>query len=125
MCKLFIDANPDLWAGITRSIRIDGVVSSIRLELFFWQTLEEIAFRDKVSLAQMVTRLYRESLDANHDASNFTSFLRVCASRYLSLAADGLIQRQSLMSLYDLDARELLKKEADNQTQRAQQSGNA
>ena len=45
MCQLFIGADSQLWNSHTKSLRIDGVVSSVRLELFFWNTLEEIAFR--------------------------------------------------------------------------------
>ena len=42
MCQLFINADTNLWASHTRSLRIDGVVTSIRLENFFWKILEEI-----------------------------------------------------------------------------------
>ncbi|WP_421958287.1 ribbon-helix-helix domain-containing protein [Pseudoalteromonas phenolica] len=35
MCQLFIGANQDCWKNITRSLRIDGVTTSIRLEHFF------------------------------------------------------------------------------------------
>jgi len=43
MCKLFVNSDPSLWQNVTRSLRIDGMVTSIRLENFFWFTLEEIA----------------------------------------------------------------------------------
>jgi predicted DNA-binding ribbon-helix-helix protein len=42
MCQLFINADSRLWTYRTKSLRIDGVVSSIRLEEFFWDILEEI-----------------------------------------------------------------------------------
>jgi len=35
MCQLFINADTTLWASHTKSLRIDGVVTSIRLENFF------------------------------------------------------------------------------------------
>ena len=84
MCQLFINADSRLWMSRTKSLRIDGVVTSIRLEEFFWDILEEVAFRDQMTSNQMITKLYLESLDADHDIGNFTSFLRVCCSRYLS-----------------------------------------
>jgi Uncharacterized protein related to arylsulfate sulfotransferase involved in siderophore biosynthesis, COG4321 len=31
MCKLFIQADPGLWESHTKSMRIDGVVTSVRL----------------------------------------------------------------------------------------------
>ena len=40
MCKLFIDADPALWASHTRSFRMDGMVTSVRLEDMFWRALE-------------------------------------------------------------------------------------
>ncbi|GAA0410611.1 ribbon-helix-helix domain-containing protein [Cocleimonas flava] len=95
MCQLFINADSNLWASHTKSLRIDGVVSSIRLENFFWQILEEISFRDDMTCNQLITKLYLESLDAEHDMGNFTSFLRVCCSRYLSMIADGDIPRDT------------------------------
>ena len=86
MCKLFIEANTELWKPSTRSIRIQGMVTSIRLEFSFWMVLEEIAARDSLTIPEMLNRLYQEALDAGHDISNFTSFLRVCAMRFISPA---------------------------------------
>ena len=85
MCKLFIQADPELWRSATHSLRIDGMVTSVRMENYFWHILEEIARRDGMNTAQMITRLYHESIDAGHDLGNFTSFLRVCALRYQAL----------------------------------------
>ena len=89
MCQLFINANSDLWKSQTKSLRIDGVSTSIRIENFFWSTLEEIATRDRMTVNQLITRLYFESIDADHDLGNFTSFLRVCCARYHALMAAG------------------------------------
>ncbi|GAC31986.1 ribbon-helix-helix domain-containing protein [Paraglaciecola polaris] len=93
MCQLFIAAEAELWLSKTKSLRIEGVVTSIRLENFFWDVLTEIAFRDDMSVNQLITKLYFESQEAELDLSNFTSFLRVCCSRYLSLVADGELSR--------------------------------
>ena len=115
MCQLFIGADESLWESQMRSIRIDGVVTSVRLELFYWNTLAEIAHRDALPLNKMITSLYFESLESNHDISNFTSFLRVCCSRYLSLIADGALLRND-DSLQALDATTIL--EAENHRRR-------
>ena len=112
MCQLFINADSQLWSCKTKSLRIDGVVTSIRLEMFFWQVLEEVAFRDQMNVNQMITKLYLESLDADHDIGNFTSFLRVCCSRYLSLIADGKLVRGDTVPLGNMDAKSLLEDEA-------------
>jgi predicted DNA-binding ribbon-helix-helix protein len=111
MCQLFINADSQLWISQTKSLRIDGVVTSIRLENFFWNVLEEVAFRDDMTVNQMITLLYLESLDANHDIGNFTSFLRVCCSRYLSLIADGAISRENKFPLRSVDASTIIQEE--------------
>ncbi len=120
MCQLFINADSQLWSCKTKSLRIDGVVTSIRLEIFFWEVLEEVAYRDQMNVNQMITKLYLESLDADHDIGNFTSFLRVCCSRYLSLIADGKLLRGDSVPLGNMDAKSLLEGEAQrNQFRRA------
>ncbi|MBU2978136.1 ribbon-helix-helix domain-containing protein [Alteromonas sp. C1M14] len=118
MCGLFINADPDLWKSTTRSLRIDGVVTSIRMETFFWNILQEIAFRDDLAINQLISKLYLEALDADHDIGNFTSFLRVCCTRYLSMVADGHLQRDSVHPLVDMDAKNLINQEAQSIAQR-------
>ncbi len=111
MCKLFINADSKLWLSSTRSLRIDGMVTSVRLENYFWSTLEQIADRDGMNIPQMITRLYHESIDAGHDLGNFTSFLRVCCMRYLALQISGEIPRQADIPLASLDADTILDRE--------------
>ncbi|WP_238786808.1 ribbon-helix-helix domain-containing protein [Ferrimonas lipolytica] len=94
------------------------MVTSIRLERFFWGVLEEIAVRDDMTATQLITKLYLESLDAEHDMGNFTSFLRVCCSRYLSLAADGVLNRDGIEPIATLDAQQLLDQEQQQLNQR-------
>ena len=118
MCQLFINADSKLWSYRTKSLRLDGVVTSIRLEEFFWDTLEEISFRDQMTVNQMITKLYLESLDADHDISNFTSFLRVCCSRYLSLIADGKLTREDELPLGEVNAKNILEQEQLRSRQR-------
>ncbi|WP_283786983.1 ribbon-helix-helix domain-containing protein [Bermanella sp. WJH001] len=112
MCQLFISADSELWTPKTKSLRIQGVVTSIRLEVFFWDILEEISFRDQMTVNQIITKLYLESLDADHDIGNFTSFLRVCCSRYLSLIADGDLSRQTQEPLENVNAKHIIEQEA-------------
>jgi predicted DNA-binding ribbon-helix-helix protein len=119
MCQLFINADSRLWTYRTKSLRINGAVTSIRLEAFFWDTLDEISFRDQMTTNQMITKLYLESLDADHDISNFTSFLRVCCSRYLSLVADGGLTRESKLPLADISAQKIIDQEILRTSQRS------
>ncbi|WP_417249874.1 ribbon-helix-helix domain-containing protein [Celeribacter sp.] len=113
MCELFIKADPHLWESRTRSLRIDGVVTSIRIENHFWVTLEEIGARDGMSVAQLVTRLWHEAMDANHDLGNFTSFLRVCCTRYHALIASGDISHDLERPIASHPARDILRAETE------------
>ena len=112
MCKLFIEANTKLWETSARSIRIQGMVTSIRLEFHFWKVLEEIAERDALTIPEMINRLYSESIDAGHDLSNFTSFLRVCAIRFIGLQLAGDIPVEKNVLIASLDADAILRSEA-------------
>jgi predicted DNA-binding ribbon-helix-helix protein len=118
MCQLFVNADSHLWSSKTKSLRIQGVVTSIRLEVFFWDILEEVAFRDQMTVNQAITKLYLESLDADHDIGNFTSFLRVCCSRYLSLIADGDLSRQVDSPVSASHAKHIIEKESLRNKQR-------
>lgn len=109
MCRLFIGANSQLWESQTRSIRMDGMVTSVRLENMFWTTLEEIAAHQDLNVPQLLHQLYNESIDVGHDLGNFTSFLRVCCLRFINLQLIGLLpaSQNSILS-----AEEILKLEA-------------
>ncbi len=111
MCQLFINADSELWKSRTKSLRIDGVSTSIRIENFFWSTLKEIAVRDRMTVSQLITKLYYESIDAEHDLGNFTSFLRVCCARYLSLIGAGEISASLDEELNDIVADDILERE--------------
>lgn len=108
MCKLFINADPELWVSRTHSLRIDGMVTSVRMENAFWHVLAGLAERDGMNLPQMITRLYHESIDAGHDLGNFTSFLRVCALRYLELQLNGDVPRDTRVPIASLNADRIL-----------------
>jgi predicted DNA-binding ribbon-helix-helix protein len=104
MCKIFISANPDLYHCRSRSLRLAGFNTSIRLENQFWQVLEEIGLRDGLNVAQLITRLYDELAAAGGDCANFSSFLRVSCMRYLSLQVSGYIPVDAAVPIRSLDA---------------------
>ncbi len=111
MCELFIKADKKLWQSRSKSVRINNVVTSVRLENFYWETLDEIAFRDGLSVTGLIRRLYLESIEEGHNIGSFTSFLRVCCSRYLSLVADGNLIRHSKEPISEIDAGNILNQE--------------
>jgi predicted DNA-binding ribbon-helix-helix protein len=103
MCQIFINADPALYATRSRSLRVHGVSTSIRLENMFWSVLEEIGRRDGMTVNQLIARLYDELIDAGVDGANFTSFLRVCCTRYLSLQLAGRIPADLSVPIRSLD----------------------
>lgn len=119
MCKLFVGADPTLWESRSRSLRIDGVVTSLRLENFFWQILEEIGARDGLNVPRLIAILHDESTEAGHDPRNLTSFLRVCAGRYLELIAAGELSSTLDEPLRDVPVMAILDAEALRRQQKA------
>ncbi|WP_334174793.1 ribbon-helix-helix domain-containing protein [Pseudoxanthobacter sp.] len=111
MCRLFVGADPALWHTRTRSMRLSGVSTSLRLEDFYWTVLEEIAGRDGLSVGQLVSRLHDELAFAG-GVDNFASFLRVCCGRYLHLQAVGAVPRDLAVPIRSLDAAAILAREA-------------
>lgn len=108
MCKIFISADPASYESRTRSVRLHGVVTSLRLENLHWAVLEEIAGRDGMTVAQLIEKLYDELVADRGAVGNFSSFLRVCALRYENLIAQGLIPRDASVPIRSLDAKRVL-----------------
>lgn len=108
MCEVFISADPQSYDSRTRSVRLHGVVTSIRLENLFWQVLEEIARRDGLSVVLLIEKLYDELVEARGEVGNFASFLRVSALRYEALLAQGRIPADTAVAIGSLDARAVL-----------------
>ena len=61
MCHLFASQAPDSYAFETRSIRLNGQSTSIRLESIFWSILEEIAAREGLSVPRNPARSRRRA----------------------------------------------------------------
>jgi len=76
MCHLFASQCPDSYAFETRSIRLNGQSTSLRLEKVFWAILEEIAANEGMSVPRFVSTLHREVLLLRGEVPNFTSHLR-------------------------------------------------
>ena len=109
MCEIFIRASEQSYTPASRSLRLHGVATSLRLEQLFWDVLEEIASRDGMRVTQLIERLYDERIAYRGEAANFTSFLRVCCLRYQLLQAEGRIPRDRAVPIGSLDARAVLE----------------
>jgi predicted DNA-binding ribbon-helix-helix protein len=84
VCEIYSGIEPELFELKTRSIRIDGVVTSVRLEAVFWQIIEDIADEADLRVAVFLTRIYQEVLARHGRVANFASLLRVACTTYLN-----------------------------------------
>ena len=55
----------------TRSIRINGKVTSVRLENFYWRVLTDIAESQNLMLSQLMTELSRMAKNSETEHTNF------------------------------------------------------
>ena len=111
MCYVYVHADPIQYEARTRSIRINNVVTTIRLENLFWDVLADIASRDGMSVPQLCTRLHDELTAERDGIENFASFLRVCCGRYLALQLSGGIPRDASIPIGSLNAQRVLATE--------------
>jgi predicted DNA-binding ribbon-helix-helix protein len=84
MCRLYSHQPQSNYESQTRSLRIGGHSTSVRLERAFWDTLEQIAGKERMSLAKFLTVLHDEVLNHHGEVTNFASLLRTCCLIYSS-----------------------------------------
>ncbi|MEM9148660.1 MAG: ribbon-helix-helix domain-containing protein [Pseudomonadota bacterium] len=78
MCQIFAGQDPADYDSETRSMRLNGHSTSIRLETSFWRVLDDIAGREGLTVPQFVCKLHDEVYELRGETRNFTSLLR-CA----------------------------------------------
>lgn len=83
MCEFFVTADPILYESRTRTLRIHGVLTSIRLENLAWDVLAEMAAGEALTTNTLITRFHDEILQHRGEVPNFASFLRVTCMRHL------------------------------------------
>jgi len=97
MCEIYVKADPILYESRSRSLRIHGAVTKIRLENLYWDILAELAAGEAMTTNQLVAKLYNEIVEFRGEVDNFTSFLRVTCLRYLTLERGQTRPRLSLV----------------------------
>ena len=83
MCEFFVKADPILYEQRTRTIRIHGVLTSIRLENMVWDILAEMAEEEGCTTNGLLVQFHDEIRAHRGEVPNFASFLRVTGMRYL------------------------------------------
>jgi predicted DNA-binding ribbon-helix-helix protein len=88
MCRIFAGQDPQSYAYRSRSFRLNGHVTSLRLEAAYWSILEEIAQRQGMSLGRFLSELHDEVLEERGEVANFASLLRCACLTYLAELRD-------------------------------------
>lgn len=88
MCHIFAGQDPRAYAFETRSVRLLGHPTSVRLEARFWTILEEIAEAQGMPMAKFLSQLYEEALEIHGEVANFASLLRCCCLNFLDKEFD-------------------------------------
>ncbi|MBL8587703.1 MAG: ribbon-helix-helix domain-containing protein [Methylobacteriaceae bacterium] len=83
MCRIFSEMPTETYDQQTRSVRLGGHVTSIRLEAAFWRILEDIAAQQDVSFGRFLSKLHDEVLEFRGGAPNFASLLRCACLTYV------------------------------------------
>ena len=84
MCQIYASTEPARYDSETRSLRIQGCVTSVRLEQEFWNILGEMADEAACSTTELINKLYAEVQQNFGEVRNFTSFLRTACTIYLT-----------------------------------------
>jgi len=83
MCEFFVKADPIQYEQRSRTVRIHGVLTSIRLENMMWDTLAEMAEAEGRTTNALIATFHDEILAHRGEVPNFASFLRVTCMRHL------------------------------------------
>ncbi|MCF2856783.1 ribbon-helix-helix domain-containing protein [Pseudoalteromonas sp. SMS1] len=83
MCELYASQSPELYHVSKKSIRLQGVVTSLALENKIWQVLKQIAEQENLSVPQFISTLYQESIERHGKVDNLASLLRISCITYL------------------------------------------
>ena len=83
MCQVFASQDATIYQTVTRSVRLNGFSTSIRLEALFWSILDQIAAQEGMTTPRFISTLYDEVQELRGSVGNFTSLLRVTCASYI------------------------------------------
>ena len=83
MCEVYSSTPPEHYESTTRSVRLNGFVTSVRLENEFWDILTQLSASQNMSVPQFISEIHDEVLSRRGEVKNLASLLRVCCARYI------------------------------------------
>ena len=84
MCQIYASTAPERYESTAHSLRIQGCVTSVKLEKEFWNILEAMANEADSTTPELINVLYSEVHQNFGEVRNFTSFLRTACTIYLA-----------------------------------------
>lgn len=99
MCHIFAGQNPENYKFVTRSLRLAGHSTSVKLEAKFWSILDEVATEQTLSTPQFLSKIYDEALMINGDVPNFASLLRCACALYLEQPSEVMATAHEQLSV--------------------------
>ena len=101
MCQIFAGQPRSSYRQVTRSCRLHGHSTSVRLEAKFWEIIDEIATAQDMTTSRFLALVHDEVEEIHGSVDNFASLLRCACLLYLRkprhtiAAAHGELPRQS------------------------------
>ncbi|TDB00399.1 DNA-binding protein [Halomonas marinisediminis] len=93
MCHVYASTEPERYECTTRSVRLQGSVTSVRLENEFWEILDQLAHDQQLSTGRFISELYGEVMATKGAVPNLASMLRVACAVHLHIRAEPAAHR--------------------------------
>ena len=90
MCQIFAGQAPANYRQVTRSFRLHGHATSVRLESKVWEIIDEIAIAQALTTPQFLARIHDEVEQQHGRVRNFASLLRCACLLYLEQPQETL-----------------------------------
>ena len=90
MCQIFAGQPRSNYRQVTRSYRLHGCSTSVRLEAKFWEIVDEIAAAQDMTTSQFLALVHDEVEEIHGGVDNFASLLRCACLLYLQRPRDTI-----------------------------------
>ena len=92
MCQIFAGQPRSNYRQVTRSYRLHGCSTSVRLEAKFWEIVDEIAAAQGMATSRFLALVHDEVEEVHGSVNNFASLLRCACLLYLQRPRDTIAQ---------------------------------
>lgn len=90
MCQIFAGQPRSNYLQVTRSYRLHGCSTSVRLEAKFWEIVDDIAAAQDMTTSQFLALVHDEVEEIHGSVDNFASLLRCACLLYLQRPHDTI-----------------------------------